>query len=54
MTTKANFHGNAAMLIVLAARESGLLQEIAQALHFVDQTHYKMPDGPVACMRAAR
>ena len=48
MTTKANHHNNAAMLIVSAARVSGLLQEIAQALRFVDQTHYSMPDGTVA------
>jgi hypothetical protein len=48
MRTKANFHANAARLIVTAAEKSGLLQEIAQALRFVDQTHYEMPDGTVA------
>jgi hypothetical protein len=40
MTT--NFHNNAARLIVMAAEKSGLLQEIAQALHFADKTPWNM------------
>ena len=43
-----NFHDNAAVLILSAAEKSGLLQEIAQVLCYVDKTHYDEPDGTVA------
>jgi hypothetical protein len=43
-----NFHTSAALLIVTAAEKSGLLQEIAQALHYADKTHYDQPPGTVA------
>ena len=33
-----NFHCNAAALIIAAAKKSGLLDEIAEALCFIDKT----------------
>jgi hypothetical protein len=48
MKTRTNFHTNAALLIVTAAEKSGLLQEIAQALHYADKTHCDQPSGTVA------
>ena len=33
-----NFHSNAAALIIAAAKKSGLLDEIAEALCFIDKT----------------
>jgi hypothetical protein len=48
MKTGANFHTNAALLIISAAEKSGLLQEIAQVLRHYDQTHYSEPPGTAA------
>jgi hypothetical protein len=50
MTTELNFHTNAACLIISAAKESGLLEEIAQALHFADMTPSSM-DCPACALR---
>ena len=51
--TKANFHTNAARLIVAAAEKSGLLQEIARALRYVDTNNPRAVKGaqPACCAR---
>ena len=43
-----NFHSNAAALIIAAAKKSGLFDEIAEALCFIDKVPYPSFDCP-AC-----
>lgn len=47
MKSKANFHTNAAALIVTAAEKSGLLREIAETLRYIDKYQAHFPDGTV-------
>jgi hypothetical protein len=50
MTTELNFRTNAACLIISTAKESGLLEEVAQALRFADMTPSSM-DCPACDLR---